>query len=160
MNPSRPTKQATRLDKTFAGLINEKNWRQKFDQHRVFPAWDQLVDGDTAAHARPLKVVKNVLWLEVDNSAWMQQLQFQKIVLLETLNDFLQHSRFSDIRFTLATPDDTPRPKKEAVVRFVPPPTDEIERFREQISFIEDEPIRESLMRLWYLAHACQKEEG
>lgn len=149
---------AEQLGGTLFGIIRDRQWDYKFDQYRIFPDWQDLVDPDMAAHTRPLKVVKDVLVLEVDNSAWMQQLRFQKLQLLELLNGRLSTARFSDIRFTLrgAEPEqrDCPPP---AAVRFEPPPADDVAAFKKQIEIIEDEAVRESLLRFWYLAHACRR---
>ena len=86
------------LQATFAGIIRDKDWETKFDQHRVFLVWSEIVDSETGAHARPLKIVNDVLWVEVDNSAWVQQLQFKKLELLDLLNHHLRVSYFTDIR--------------------------------------------------------------
>ncbi|BDD88466.1 DUF721 domain-containing protein [Desulfofustis limnaeus] len=158
MNTRENRLQPTLLAAAFSTILKDKDWNYKHDQYRVFSDWSNLVDPDTAVHSRPLKVVKDVLWLAVENSAWMQQLRFQKLHLLETLNNHLRISRFSDIRFTLQEERRQPTPPREPVVRFVPPPEQEVEAFRQQISFIDDEAIRESLLRLWYLAQACRRE--
>ncbi len=139
--------------------MRDKGWEHKLDQHRVFVDWQELVDDLTAAHSRPLKVVKDVLWVEVDNSSWMQQLQYQKFYLLETLNGYLKISFFSDIRFVVEGEKRETVAKKEPKIRFVPPSPAEVERFKKQINSIEDEKIKESLMRLWYLSQACRKDE-
>ncbi len=145
------------LSEAFSSLIKEKGWERKFDQHRIFPVWEELVDADTAKHSRPLKVVKDVLWVEAENSAWVQQLQFQKIYLLETLNAYLLNSTFSNIRFVVQEKPLPPVQKKSTSITFVSPPAAEVEQFRQQISFIEDEETRESLLRLWYLSRACRR---
>jgi predicted nucleic acid-binding Zn ribbon protein len=150
--------RAPELSGAFSALIREKGWERKFDQHRVFPVWEELVDKDTAAHSRPLKVVKDVLWVEAENSAWVQQLQFQKIFLLETLNGYLRSSTFSNIRFVVQEKPIEESVEKTTSMQFIPPPPDQVERFKEQISFIEDKDIRESLLRLWYLSQACRRE--
>ena len=156
---NRKKKWVRDLSSTLPELLKDKGWEVKFDQHRVFPDWEKLVDETISEHAKPLKVVKNVLWLEVENSAWMHQLQYQKVILLETLNEYLTVSRFSDIRFVLkAEQAEKPTEKKEAI-QFIPPGAESIEAFEKQISFIEDEKIRDSLMRFWYLSQACQKQE-
>ena len=36
------------LQATFAGIIRDKDWEKKFDQHRVFLKWTELVDQQTA----------------------------------------------------------------------------------------------------------------
>ena len=145
------------LESAFAGIIRDKDWEKKFDQHRVFSKWAELVDEETAACARPLKVVNDVLWVEVDNSAWLQQLQFKKPELLDILNDFLRVSYFSDLRFSVGEKQTSEPRKKEAAVKMVPPSAEEMERFEKQIDFIEDEEIKKAMARLWYVSHAVRK---
>lgn len=140
-------------------IMRDKGWEQKLDQHRIFLEWQDIVDEETAAHSRPLRVVKNVLWLEVENSSWMQQLQYQKFFLLETLNEYLNIAHYSDIRFSVEEKQKESVKKEEKAIRFIPPSPEKVEQFTQQISSIEDENIKESLMRLWYLAQACRKEE-
>lgn len=137
-------------------IAREQGWQRQLDRHRLFLDWDNLVDGVIRAHARPLKIVGNVLWLEVVNSAWMQQLQFEKIRLLETLNATLGHHCLDDIRFTL-----TDHSKKEEPTRprvsFVQPDQAECDAFSRQIATVEDQTIRGALMSLWYQSHACRR---
>ena len=136
-------------------ITNEQGWRQQLDTHSVFLHWDKLVDKTTSTHARPLKIVGNVLWLEVTNSAWMQQLQFQKIQLLELVNKSLRLSRLEDIRFTLS--DNNPEARSKPTVHFIQPSLAAQDSFQKQIADIEDEKIREALMSLWYQSHSCQR---
>ena len=56
-------------------LIARRGWETQLDLHSVFPNWREIVDPETAGHCRPLKIRRGVLWLEVENSAWLQQLQ-------------------------------------------------------------------------------------
>lgn len=139
-----------------SGISNRQGWRKQLDIHSIFLHWDKLVDTSTSVHARPLKIVHNVLWLEISNSAWMQQFQFQKIHLLETLNKSLRLSRLEDIRFILSNSLKTVEPVKKTV-HFVQPSAAAQESFQKQIAVIGDEKIRDSLMSLWYLSHSCQK---
>lgn len=151
-------KQPTNLTGTLPEIMRDKGWELKLDQHRVFVDWERLVDKEIASRARPLKVVRDVLWLEVENSAWMQQLQFRKIELLETMNEYLQLARFSDLRFCVEEKKKTVRKEKKHRVRFVPPPSEQIEKFEKQVSFIEDQKTRDALIRFWYLSQSCQRE--
>ncbi|MBA3008103.1 MAG: DUF721 domain-containing protein [Proteobacteria bacterium] len=139
-----------------SGMTDEQGWRKQLDLHSLFLHWDKLVDTSTSAHARPLKIVNNILWLEIANSAWMQQLQFQKISLLEILNKTLRLSRLEDIKFTLINSHKTEEPNKQTV-HFIQPSPAAQESFEKQIAIIEDEKIRDSLMSLWYLSHSCRK---
>ena len=145
------------LRATFAGIIRDKDWETKFDQHRIFLVWSELVDSEIGAHARPLKIVNDVLWVEVDNSAWVQQLQFRKLDLLDQLNDHLRVSYFTDIKFTVGESVKVQKEKETPAPRMIPPSDEEIARFEKQIEFIEDEDIREAMTRLWYVSQAVRR---
>jgi predicted nucleic acid-binding Zn ribbon protein len=138
-------------------LAGEQGWRKQLDRHNLFLHWDELVDKTTSSHARPLKIVKNVLWLEITNSAWMQQFQFQKIQLLDIINKSLRLSRLQDIRFILTNSDQTVK-HREQTVHFIQPSPAAQESFQKQIAGIENEEIRNALMDLWYMSHSCRKD--
>ncbi|MBW6521257.1 MAG: DUF721 domain-containing protein [Desulfoarculaceae bacterium] len=144
------------LSTLLGGIARGHGWQQQLDRHSLFLHWDKLVDKNTRTHAQPLKIVGKVLWLEVANSAWMQQLQFQKITLLDTLNKTLRLSQLEDIRFTLIDREKTEELNKQSVHFIQPSPTAQ-DAFEQQIAGIEDAGIRDSLMNLWYLSHSCRK---
>lgn len=140
------------------GLARQNGWEFQLDLHSIFGKWETIADSDTAEHCRPLKISRGTLWLEVDNSAWLQQLRYMKYQLLDAINSSLRLSRIDDIKYVLPKGKDTPKETGKAVVRFAPPPVSEVDRFKNQISFIGDEQCREALFRFWYLARACRKE--
>ncbi len=146
------------ISKVLPGLIREKGWEVQVDLHSLFLDWQDIL-GEMADHAEPEKIVKNVLFVQVENSAWIQQLQYHKIEMLERLNAQLRLSRLSDIKFSLAVQKQKEIKEKKSGIRFVPPSQDEQDAFRQQIETIEDEKIRESLMRIWYLAHSCKRND-
>jgi len=155
--PTSSQKAPQAIASLLSKITCDQGWQQQLDSHRLFLHWDRLVDTDTSAHARPLKIVGDVLWLEVTNSAWMQQLQFQKIQLLEMLSEPLRLSRLTDIRFTLADNSGTKGPDKPKV-SFTQPDTAEREAFHEQVATVENETIRNALMSLWYQSHSCRRK--
>ncbi|MGB5232344.1 MAG: DUF721 domain-containing protein [Desulfoprunum sp.] len=136
-------------------LVRQHGWEIQLDLHSVFAIWASLVDPDTAVHCRPLRIKNGVLWLEVENSAWLQQLRFQKYQLLETINATLTRSRIDDIKYALPKGKAEAEKPPETPVQFVPPPVGEVAEFRNRISFIDDEQCREALFRFWYLVRAC-----
>lgn len=145
---------------SIAGVIpsvsRHQGWDVKLDMHSFFPIWDQVVDEDVAGCSRPLKIVKDTLWLEVENSTWMQQLQFDKMRILDCINATLKKSRIKDIKFVLAQEEKQPL-RGPAEITFVAPKPDQLARFEEQVASIEDEAIRQSLVRLWYFSKACRR---
>jgi hypothetical protein len=141
------------------GLVHDKGWEKKLDLYSLFLHWEKIVDDMTAQHARPLKIVRDVFWVEVDNSSWIHQLQFQKIHLLESLNAHLSLSYLKDIKFTLAQNLESPLIEKKTKIQFVPVDPDELKAFEHLVSLISDQKSREALIRLWYLSKACRREE-
>ncbi len=138
-------------------IVRHKGWQVKLEQHSFFPVWEDVVGEDLAGCSRPLKVVKNVLWLEVANSTWMQQLQFEKRRILEAVNARLSRSTIKDIRFMLAGDEHDEEPQKQPGVTFVPPDPEKLRKFEQQVSCIEDETTRDGLVRLWYLTKSCRR---
>ena len=138
-------------------LIRDRGWELQLDLHSIFLDWQGLVGPETAACCRPLKISRGVLWVEVDSSAWLQQLQFQRYHILETLNASLKKSTLHDIKLALPKGRKVKASEGGPSLRFIPPPVEEVAAFERQIAFISDEKCREALMRFWYLAHACKK---
>ena len=141
------------------GLLRDKKWETQLDLHSIFPKWQEVVDEETARYGVPQKIVRGTLWVEVENSIWLQQLQYKKVVLLDTINAFLKKSSIKDIRFTLPNEETKDRVKKQPL-KFEPPPSEELQKFEEQAAFVEDDASREMLIRLWYLSKACKREKS
>lgn len=139
-------------------VLRDRGWQAQMELHSIFLQWSRVVDETVSAHAQPLKIVKGTLWVEVENSAWLQQLQYQKISVLKDINNFFQEKRIRDIRFVLPNLSAQQKPKEQKV-HFAAPPPDELKRFEEQAACIEDEATREALVRFWYLSKACIREE-
>jgi hypothetical protein len=154
-----------RADKqnTIAGvlplLLREMGWEKQLDLHSIFVGWREIVGEELYEHARPHKVERGVLWLEVDTSSWLQQLQFTKLDLLESLNRRLKLSTLRDIKMVLPKGRGFQQEEKPGpAVTFVPPSADKIAAFQRQVECIADEKCREALMQFWYLAEACKRE--
>lgn len=144
-------------------LLFDKGWLKQLDLHSIFPKWKELVGEDLGNYAKPLKIERSVLWLEVENSAWLQQFQYDKMVLLDELNRHLQLGKLKDVKMLLPKGKSEKSSLKEAEtlskVTFSKPNEESVAAFQRQIESIKDEKCRESLMRFWYLAQACKRKE-
>jgi len=147
-----------RMGAILSGVLHDRGWEAQLALHSIFLHWGKVVDPEVSAHADPLKIVKGTLWLEVENSAWLQQLQFRKVEVLRSINAFLQGPKIRGIRLVLPQVLGPAEPR-EPLVRFQSPPPEEVQRFREQAACIEDEAAREALIRFWYLSRACVRDE-
>lgn len=142
--------------KVLSEVTRHQGWNVKLDMHSFFPKWKNIVDEDVASCSKPLKITKDTLWLEVENSTWMQQLQFEKLRILEAINATLKLSKIKDIRFVLPHHSEEQKQERGPGLRYVPPDSAELEKFERQVSIIEDEASRQALVRLWYLAKSCK----
>jgi hypothetical protein len=100
-----------------------------------------------------------VLWLEVENSSWLQQIQFEKLNLLASLNGFLRLTTIKDIKMILPKGEWTQSGALPPQVTFVRPNAKKIAEFQRQVECIADEKCREALMQFWYLAEACRRDK-
>lgn len=148
------------ISKVLPTLMREKGWEKQLDFHSIFPRWQELVGEDVSEHATPLKIVRGVLWLEVENSSWLQQLQYQKMELLDILNQSLRLTRFSDIKMILPVGKKEVKKSTGQSVSFVRPDEKKVAAFEQQVSCIADEKCRDALMQFWYLAQACKIEKN
>ncbi len=123
--------------------------------HSLFLDWENLLDREITAHCKPLKIVKKVLWVEAENSAWLQQFQYQSPFFLETLNQSLGSTKLKGIRFYVAGKEFAEETKAPPL-RYVPPPAQELADFEAQVSSIVDKDSREALLRFWYISKAVK----
>lgn len=151
------------LSEVLPELLEDHGWEKQLDLYSIFEKWSQLVQEDLALHSRPLKVERGILWLEVENSSWLQQFQFDKLELLDIVNENLRLSRVLDIKMLLVKGkwSDGKTQSKDNSPQVVFEQVDEalVETFRSQVTSIEDPQCREALMQFWYLAHACRRKE-
>lgn len=147
------------ISKVLPDLARDQGWDIQLDKHSVFLHWEQLVEEEISHHARPLKIERSTLWLEVENSSWLQQLQYAKLEILEALNRSLQLSSLRDIKMVLPKQEWMPHGHPPPEVVFVRPTAAQIESFERQAECIADTSCREALIQFWYLAQACKRKE-
>lgn len=70
--------------------------------HELWSHWDAVVGPTIAAHARPHRLRRGVLFVSVDAPEWMQELQFVKQDLRDRLNARLGRPAVRDLYLVLA----------------------------------------------------------
>ena len=131
-------------------LIQQKGWKKQISRNRVFLLWESIVGPEIAHHARPQVIRGKVLWVNVSDSVWMQQLQFQKIMLLEQINQNIETS-IEDIRFSVDPSLDRPLPEPEpqsAPPEYQPDPEKKAE-MEKLFSSVENREVRRAMKELW-----------
>ena len=152
-----------KISQLIPNLLQDRGWEVQLDLHSIFPRWKELVGEEMSKYAQPLKIDRGVLWLEVANSSWLQQFQYEKLELLDTLNSCFRLSSLKDIKMVLPKGSDgfTQSSTEESTpaIRFVTPSEEKVAAFQQQVECIADEKCRDALMQFWYLAQACKRKK-
>lgn len=120
-------------------------WRKGLKAARLLDRWEELVGEAVARAARPVGYARGTLTLEVSDHIWLQRLRFEEKRILSLLNKAAGEELFTRLRLTLRrdfSPARRKRRENRARVERL------AERFRKELSAIEDEDLREAFLRL------------
>lgn len=67
----------------------------------VFADWERLVGDVIAAHTRPQRITKGVLYLEVDDPAWASEMEWMSEDLLERISEMANTIEITEIKVVL-----------------------------------------------------------
>ena len=143
----------TDIGTLLSDLIENRNWKKNLSRNRIFEFWNEAVGKDIAAHAQPKVIRGEVLWVDVTDSVWMQQLHLMKDHVRQVLNERLGDEGIKDIRFNLTSKlkpvlaVTTAKVEKLSPAR--PPDPEAFARLEKMLSAIGDEKARASLKRIW-----------
>ncbi len=139
-----------RLGEQFSALFARKEWGAQWELVLLDRQWPQLAPSPLGHHTLPAFMRREVLWLYVEDSVWMQELQLQKITLLQAVCSHCRKLRISDIRGLVQPDAFEKRPATGAsplpAVRETSPVYSEKNRF---IASIENTRCRQALERMW-----------
>ncbi len=137
-----PMKKAQQISSLLKDILGQPGFGEQINRHQAWLIWDQLVGEQIAARARPLKLRKGTLEVQVDHPVWMQQLQMLKPAILEKINAQIPHAGIEEIylRQTRQSQAYTPTKKKQVVE---PLPWAQIE-----LTSIEKEAIEKEISQI------------
>ena len=85
------------VKKVIAGFRHRKDG----DLGLILDVWPEAVGQAIAANTRPSRLAGNVLWVIVDSSVWIQELQFLKKDIVSQLNARLEKRLVEDLKFKI-----------------------------------------------------------
>ena len=132
------------------GLFQKKNWQTLWQVYTLSRNWSKIVGSKVARRSAPAYVRKNVLWIQVRDSVWMQHLHTMKPQLLEQVRSAAPELEVNDIRWLLQPAQPEPAnatPNKRHEAR--PPDPEQEKDFARIAATVEDEECRAALSRLW-----------
>lgn len=147
-------KNLQKLSSHLQSIFGSKNWQVLWETHELVERWPEVAGKTIASRSIPAYIRKNILWIYVHDSVWMQQLQALKPQLLEEIKDFSISTPIRDIRWLLQ-PDDHERRETaigNSVHKTEIDPAEQKE-FENIAGTVENEQCRAALCKLWHVYH-------
>ena len=146
------------LKETLSAVFATKQWRNQWQLFQLVRDWPRIAGTQVAQLTTPAYFRKDVLWIFVQDSSWMQHLQYAKIDLLGKINQAVgEQTAVADLRW-LMQPLSHVDGKRPAVASH--PVDPEKERvFSQLIGGVSHQECRDALQRLWK-AFASHEKEG
>ncbi len=161
-----PMKQAERVGSLLKQILGKPGFGEQITRHQAWLVWDQLVGEQIAARARPLKLRKGVLEVQVDHPVWMQQLQMLKPKILEKIEAKIPNAGITDIYLRQTRNSQTYQPPKTKKAPEAPPWTKieltnaEKESIEEKLTQIDNFEVKHELRKLFTLQKQLDKERN
>jgi hypothetical protein len=143
-------KKLTPLGDDLVAVYGQKQWGNQWHLFTLVRHWSEVVGREIASRSLPAYFRRDVLWVYVHDSIWMQQMQLGKPELLDKINAFLKGCQgVDDLRWMLQPNDliDVPREQYVSPPICVDPAAER--EFRIMADNIRDPDTREAFCNLW-----------
>jgi predicted nucleic acid-binding Zn ribbon protein len=96
-----PSKRWAQLGDILSELLRQYHRDSGSELTRIRELWDDVVGARIAQSAQPVAYKKKQLYVNSDNSIWIQQLQFLKTEIITGINRSLGGEWVMDIKFRI-----------------------------------------------------------
>jgi predicted nucleic acid-binding Zn ribbon protein len=72
---------------------------RRLKEQEILAIWPRVVGEEIAARTQPVKIERGVLYVRVDQSAWMQELHFMEREIIKKLKESAPDIELERIRF-------------------------------------------------------------
>ena len=87
------------IEKALEGFIKKQGLKKQLDRQKLLEGWGEVVGEKISKNTEAISVEGGVLIIKAKNSAWRQELQIQKIDILNSINKEPTKKLIKDIRF-------------------------------------------------------------
>lgn len=145
---ARKDSQVERLSDVLAKSLKRLDLGPRLDEYGVWPVWRDVVGEPIARNAQPEKIRNGTLFVKVSSPVWMQQLQFMKEMIAETINQRLRAEIVKNIFFVVGRMDSGPSEAQVALEPAQPATAARSELDEEFLESVEDPEIRQAFKKL------------
>lgn len=149
----------TAVGEVVAAVARQRDWQYRLGLNQVFLFWDQVVDSEVAAEARPEVIHGRELTVAVRDPVRAQQLQYESAELLTRINKRLAawfraqgEEEIPPLLEAIRLVPRQPEPPAPSLPERPPAPVvdaAELARFESLCAAVGDPRVRESMKRLW-----------
>ncbi len=123
--------------------------KKEFDIHKN---WDEIVGTVIAKRTRPARLYGKKLYITVNSSSWMNELQYHKEQLLKNLNNTLGHGAVTELVFTQsaitrAKKDETKKNEQKKTLKTRELNIEEKEFIEKTAGSVKDKELREIIKK-------------
>jgi hypothetical protein len=135
------------LGDSLSAIYATKKWKHQWRLFRLVEDWPTIIGTEVARLTAPAFFRQDVLWIFVQDSAWMQHMQFIKLDLMARVNQVMTEQPVTDIRWLLQ-PEIPLVPERHTPA---PHPVDPEQKrlFQGMTEGIDNQECRQALQRLW-----------
>lgn len=151
--------ELSRLASHLQALFGHRQWQTLWQAFTITRSWHEIVGKEIAGRSQPSCIQKNVLWVHVRDSVWMQHLQAMKPQLLERVQDAFPEAEIRDIRWRLQTAEPLVAAPRSGGRDQMKPDPEQARAFAQMTAIIDNKECRDALYRLWLTFHQHQEQE-
>jgi len=166
MSQRPPMKYAERVGSLLKQILAQPGFGEQITRHQAWLVWDQLVGEQIASRARPLRLRKGVLEVQVDHPVWMQQLQLMKPQILKKITAQIPNAGITDIYLRQARNNQSYQPARSRKSSETPAwkkielTAEEKENIESELAKIKNQELKAEMRRLFTLQKQLDKERN
>ncbi|MCK5236989.1 MAG: DUF721 domain-containing protein [Deltaproteobacteria bacterium] len=88
------SKRSTRVSEVMKSGLEDLALGVRLREYRLFQAWSSIVGETLADKVQPQRLFRDTLYLTASSTAWITELRYLKLELLEKINDFINEENF------------------------------------------------------------------
>ena len=94
-------KPSLRVGDILPGVLSSIGMDEKMEEAKLLKEWPEIVGEAVARRSAPRCIIKGQLYIEVENSAWMQEIRFHQGKILERIKERFPGLKLKGIRLGL-----------------------------------------------------------